>query len=333
MTPAVGTRLVSAGALVALLANAAPALAGNGGFAPVPPESPPAEDITWIWRFISIFIVAIFLLVEVALVVLIVRYRRARRARYADGAQIHGATSLEIAWTLLPILILVGIATVVFVELPGIRNVAEAGSGGRGLQVEVSGRQFYWQYTYPNGAIAIDRMRAPVDTPVEVAITAPDWDVIHSWWVPALQGKFDAIPGQTNRTWFQTSRTGTFEGRCGELCGLQHAAMETSVEVLSQTEYEAWVAERVEQLQSRDPELGQEIYDGACAKCHGLEGEGGVADDAPRLSESAIAEDPEALERVVRNGGQRMPPVGRDWSQDQMATLTAYVSQRIASGR
>ena len=84
-------------------------------------------------------------------------------------------------------------------------------------------------------------MRAPEGRTVELHITAPDWDVIHSWWIPALGGKMDAIPGRVNKTWFEAKRAGVFQGQCAELCGLYHAKMLASVEVMPAAEFDAWL--------------------------------------------------------------------------------------------
>ena len=242
---AVRALLATTGVLVLAAALAPAALAGNGGFAPVPPESPNAERIHDTWVFVSIFIAAIFVLVEVLLVTFIWRYRRQRRERFEDGAQIHGATSIELMWTVAPVVILFLIGGFVFYKLPGIADVPSASaSGEERLEVRVTGRQYYWQYEYPNGAVAIDTLRAPAGVPVRLEVTAPDEDVIHSWWIPALGGKIDAIPGVTNETWFQAERTGTYDGQCAELCGLEHANMLASVEVLPPAEFASWLEER-----------------------------------------------------------------------------------------
>ncbi len=320
--------LVLAGLLLLATALAPTALAGNGGFAPVSPESPNAERIRDTWIFVSIFIVAIFVLVEVVLVTFIWRYRRQRRERFEDGPQIHGATNIELMWTVAPVLILVVIGSVVFYKLPGIADVPSASaSGEERLEVRVTGRQFYWEFEYPNGAVAIDTLRAPVGVPVRLEVTAPDEDVIHSWWIPALGGKIDAIPGTTTETWFQADRAGVYDGQCAELCGLEHAKMLASVEVLPAAEFNAWLTEQ--ESEPASVELGEEEWRGACAKCHGLSGEGGIA---PRIAGSPVLTDPEALEEIVRNGRGRMPAVGSGWSEEQMDALIAYLRESPPSG-
>ncbi|GIU96108.1 MAG: hypothetical protein KatS3mg012_2565 [Gaiellaceae bacterium] len=320
--------LLSLAGLVSLVLVAAPAALAQGSFAPVEPASPNAEGIRSSYLFVSIFILAIFVLVEGALIAFILKYRRRRRARFADGAQIHGQTRLEILWTTLPVVVLFLIAAFVFIELPGIKNVPEAGASGE-LEIRVTGRQYYWQYEYPNGVIAIDRMRAPVGVPVRLTVSAPDSDVIHSWWIPALGGKIDAIPGRVNETWFEADRTGVFEGQCAELCGVGHAFMTASVEVLPEAEFAAWLEERRQAQTTGDVALGEETWEGVCAKCHGLAGQGALY---RAVAGSAVLRDPQAVETLVRNGRRTMPAVGAGWTAEQIDALNAYLKESPPGG-
>src|ERR1044072_2673657 len=205
--------------LLALLAGAALAFgavayAGNGGFAPETPHSPNAERINDSYKWISWFALAILILVEVTLGWFIFRYRRRGRARTAEGPQIHGGTRLGLVWTAIPVLILAAIAGFIFYKLPGISDVPDAKAQGGPLEIRVDAHQFYWQFTYPDGSVPIDDMHVPVHRLVEVTISAHD--VVHSWWVPALGGKFDAISGRKRHTWFKADQVGTYRGRCGE---------------------------------------------------------------------------------------------------------------------
>ena len=145
-----------------------------------------------------------------------------------DGAQVHGNTNLELAWTVAPVLILVAIGSFIFYKLPGIEDVPAADR----VEVTVEGHQYYWNFIYPNGVIAVDRLRAPVGQTTRLEVTAPDYGVIHSWWIPALGGKFDAIPGRVNETWFSAEAPGIYRGQCAELCGGQHALMTAEVEAM-----------------------------------------------------------------------------------------------------
>jgi cytochrome c oxidase subunit II len=328
---AVGLVLVLA-ALLLILPTAA--LAGNGGFAPVAPRSANAHRITDAWWFVTGFVLFVFVGVETLLVVFVTKYRRGRRQRHEDGPQIHGATRLETMWTFIPIAILVAVATFVFVKLPGIKNGPSAVAAPAQLTIDVRGQQFYWQYTYPNGAVSIDRLRVPVGESVLLNVTAPDFDVIHSWWIPALGGKIDAIPGRMNHTVIKATRTGVYGGRCAELCGVQHAEMLMSVEVMPQAAYAQWVAQRLREQSggTATRTLGQEEWTGACAKCHGLSGQGLVGG---QIASSATLQNEASLTKVLRNGftrsGATMPPVGRDWSQQQIDALSAYVKERFGS--
>lgn len=318
----VGVLLLGAFALAPL------ALADNGGFAPVAPESPNADGIRDSYVFVSIFVLAIFVLVEGLLIAFIVKYRRRKRPRFEDGAPIHGATKVELAWTAFPVVVLFLIAAFVFIELPGIKDVPSASAGGQ-LEIKVTGRQYYWQYEYPSGVIAIDTMRAPAGVPVRLEVTAPDSDVIHSWWIPALGGKIDAIPGRINHTWFQVDNPGTYSGQCAELCGLEHANMLASVEVMPGAEFAAWLEQRQTEQTAGAGELGKETWEGVCAKCHGLSGEGGIG---PRIAGSIVLADPAAVENLVRNGRRTMPAVGSGWTSEQVDALTNYLKENPPSG-
>lgn len=316
--------VVSVLLLLAFALLAAPAaLAEGGGFTPVTPESPNAEGIKSSYLFVSIFVVGIFLLVEGLLIAFIVKYRRQRRPRFEDGAPIHGSSKLELAWTAFPVVILFLIGAFVFWELPGIKNVPEAEAGGQ-LEIRIEGAQYYWQFEYPNGVVAIDHMRAPAGVPVLLKVTAPDEDVIHSWWIPALGGKIDAIPGKLNETWFEVESPGIFKGQCAELCGLEHASMTAQVEVLPQAEFDAWLETRAAEQAAGSGELGEEMWKGVCAKCHGLDGKGGIA---KAIAGSATLTDPVALETLVRNGRRTMPAVGAGWTSEQIASLASYLEE------
>ncbi len=311
--------------LGAALAVAAAAYAGNGGFAPVPPHSPNAERISASYKWISIFAVIIFVVVEASLLWFIVRYRRRGRSRTAEGPQLHGATRLELIWTAIPVLILAAIAAFIFYELPGIQDVPAARAEGGPLVIRVTAHQFYWEFTYPNGARSIDELHAPLERTVRVDITSRD--VAHSWWIPALGGKFDAIPGRETHTWFRANKIGTFVGKCGEFCGVFHAKMEAEVEVTPKAEYESWIN------QGAAAALGRNTWAGVCAKCHGLQGEGGYG---PAIKNNQLLIQPEGLKRLLLNGQNTsppiqnyMPPVARGWTDKQFQALDEYLRKNI----
>ena len=298
-------------------------------FAPPAPESPNAEGIRQSYLFVTIFTFSIFVLVEGLLIAFIWKYRRRRRPRFEDGAPVHGATKLELAWTAVPVIVLFVIAAFVFIELPGIKDIPEATAGQEQLEIKVTGRQFYWQYEYPNGVIAIDHMRAPAGVPVRLVVTAPVTDVIHSWWIPALGGKIDAIPGHPNHTWYEVEKPGTYKGQCAEFCGIQHAAMTATVQAVPAREFDSWLSAQARAQEAGTSDLGAQEFNGVCAKCHGDLGQGGIG---PNIANSAIIQNKDSLETIVRNGRNLMPPVGSGWSDRQVDALFTYLKKRFGSG-
>ena len=306
---------------VALLTTVA-AYAGNGGFLPGEAHSPNAHRVHTAFIFVSIFTGIIFVGVEAALVLFIVKYRRGKRPRTAEGPQIHGSTRLEIIWTVLPVVILAVIGTFVFIELPSITDAPKAAAADE-TSVQVSGRQFYWQFTYPNGAISIDTLVAPADEVVNERVSAPTWDVIHSWWVPDFGGKYDAIPGRVNKTWFKAP-AGVYAASCYELCGIQHAAMHAKVKVVPRAEYDAFIAQRAQ----GGVALGQEEWQGVCLKCHRLD----HAYIGPALGGNPLLADRNALAVLLRNGQGQMPSVGKDWTNTQFDALIAYTKRFAKTG-
>jgi len=312
-------------ALGAVLAVASVAYAGNAGFAPVTPHSPNAERINQTYKWISLFALIIFVVVEGSLVWFLIRYRRRGRPRTAEGPQVHGATRLELIWTAIPVLILAAIAGFVFYKLPGIQDVPAARAEGGPLVIRVNAHQFYWEFTYPNGARSIDELHAPLERVVRVDITSRD--VAHSWWIPALGGKFDAIPGQETHTWFRANRLGTFVGKCGEFCGVFHAKMEAEVLITTKADYDSWINEGAAAA------LGRNTWTGVCAKCHGLQGQGGYG---PAIKNNQLLIQPAGLRTLLLNGqnttppiSNYMPPVARGWTDKQFQALDAYLKNNV----
>ena len=305
--------------LLGMLVAAAPALADNGGLTPVEPASENAQAIRDAYILILFVTGFVFVVVETTLVVFLVKYRRGKRPREGEGSQVRGHTRIEVAWTIVPVLLLAVITAFVFVKLPEIEDAPAAGPAGS-LAVTVEGHQYYWLYRYPGGEISIDELVVPVNTVVTLEVVAPD--VIHSWWIPALGGKIDAIPGQTNETWFRAERAGTFKGRCAELCGVQHAAMTASVRAVSDAEFASFLAQHADSSES----VGQETLEGVCAKCHGLGGEG--TEEAPAIAGRSF--DATTVE-LIKNGGVDMPAVGEDWSDAHVQATIDYLNSAIGA--
>jgi cytochrome c oxidase subunit II len=304
--------------LCAALATAGAAAAANGGLTPETPHSPNAHRIASAYYLILGFTAAIFVLVETLLVVFVWKYRSRGRPRTVEGDQVHGHTRLELIWTVIPVGILAVIAAFVFYELPGI---SDAPAATNALHVTVEARQFYWQFDYPNGARSINDLTVPAGRVVDLTVVSPD--VIHSWWIPALGGKIQAIPGITNHTWFKADREGIYVGQCAELCGLYHEAMRARVIVTSEQAYSAYVSTKAQ------ADLGRSEFTGVCTTCHGLSGQGGYG---PNLAQNPLLTQPAGLEAIVRNGRGKMPAVGAGWTDAQMQALVSYMRAHVYKG-
>jgi len=210
--------------------------------------TPVMENITWFHNFLLVLITLITLFVLGLLVAVVIKFNA--RSNPIPSRTTHH-TLIEVAWTLIPVLILVGIAVpsfrLLFLEL----DVPKAD-----LTIKATGKQWYWSYAYPdNGKFEFDSLLAqdkqprllgvdnemvvPVNKIVRVQTTGAD--VIHSFAVPAFGIKIDAIPGRLNETWFKATKTGMFYGQCSELCGKDHAFMPIAVRVVTDQEFASWV--------------------------------------------------------------------------------------------
>ncbi len=303
---------------LAVLATAGVAAAANGGFSPENAHSPNAHKINTAYYVILAFTSVIFLIVEGTLVLFIWKYRRRGRARTADGFQVHGHTRLEVIWTVIPVIVLAVIGVVIFYELPAI---ADAPAASNPLRITIEAHQYYWQFDYPNGARSINDLHVPAGE--VVLLTVKSYDVVHSWWIPQLGGKIQASPGRTNHTWFKADSTGTYYGQCAELCGLYHEAMKARVIATDDAAYRTYVSS------TAATDLGRAEFQGVCATCHGMQGQGGYG---PPLASDSLLTQPAGLTNIVRNGGIKMPAVGDSWTPKQLAALIAYTKAHIYKG-
>ena len=311
----------------ALLALAPEALAQyRGGVAPPESATDSGAAINEIYWIVLAACAFVFVAIQAALVFFVLRFRRRRDAPDdAEGPQIHGNTRLEVLWTVIPSAALIALAVYTLIRVPDVEAEPNGADGRGALVVEVEAHQFYWQYRYPNGSLSFDTLHLPAGRKVTLRLTSAD--VPHSWWVPELTGKRDALPGQVNELHFTVTRPGTFEyGKCGEMCGIQHAFMLTRVEVLPAGEFESWLADN-EGLE--EAELGRQEWEAACAKCHGLDGQGDIG---PTIAGNPTLTNVETLDAIVRREGQNlddtegyMPPVGKGWTDAQLEALIAYV--------
>jgi cytochrome c oxidase subunit 2 len=272
------TALVAGLTLVLVLALAGAASADI--ISPQSGGSPNADKIDSLYKLILVVSIVVFVVVEGTLLYSMVKFK-ARKG--AVAAQIHGNNRLEIAWTIGAAVIVVVLAVITFLKLDGIRNPPNSGPGGlnlanvaqtassgqrlppdgKSLNIVVNGQQYVWRYTYPdndtnalNNPFSYEEMVVPINTTVTLDIVAQD--VAHSWWIPELGGKFDAVPGYTNHTWFKIPKPGIYRGQCAELCGRNHANMTARVRAVPVAEYQQWIAQRLKDIQAADADAQQQ---------------------------------------------------------------------------
>ena len=219
--------------------------------------TPIMENIIWFHNFLLWLITAIVLFVLVLIVVVIFKFNA--KANPVPSKTTHH-TLIEVIWTIVPVLILVGISVPSFRLLFSELDVPKSD-----LTIKATGKQWYWTYSYPdNGKFEFDSLLAtdkqprllavdnelvvPVNKVVRVQVIGAD--VIHSFAVPAFGIKIDAVPGRLNETWFKAEQTGMFYGQCSELCGKDHAYMPIAVRVVTEDEFKKWVADALKKYAS-----------------------------------------------------------------------------------
>jgi cytochrome c oxidase subunit II len=255
--------LICAMSLLATLVFAPDALASF--ITPQSGGSPNADRISNLYTITLIIAAIVFVGVEGTLIYALVRFRR-RKGRVA--AQIHGNTRLEIGWTVGAAVILVALATVTFVELNSIRTPDSSAANGLGpsdgvqysttdalhppkgpyMTIQVNGQQYIWRYTYLGVGKLTDQLDDPytyyqmyVPTNTTVILKIVSQDVVHSWWIPALGGKSQAVPGYVSWTWFKIPRPGTYTGQCSFICGRGHATMKAEVTAVPPAQFHTWL--------------------------------------------------------------------------------------------
>jgi cytochrome c oxidase subunit 2 len=262
-------------ALAASLLLAPEALANF--FTPKSGGSPNANAIDSLYKIVLYIAAVVFVVVEGALFYSVYKFRAKKGA---VASQIHGNTRLEVGWTVAAALILVVLTVVTFVKLPSIINPPNSGASGLALSASVTepsppngkqltvcvqARQYIWRYSYGSNCLqsafssklpySYQEMVVPENTTVVLKIQATD--VIHSWWIPSLGGKVDAVPGYTTFTWFKAVHTGTFHGQCAQLCGRGHAAMTALVKVLTPQQYSTWIKQQQQQIAAANDQVNQ----------------------------------------------------------------------------
>jgi len=259
--------------VVALLVLAPGAMAD--AFTPESSDSPNAAGIDTLYKIVFGLGLLVFLGVEGVLVYSLIKFRWRRRS--PEPAQIRGNTRLEIGWTLGAAGLLVVITAITFVFLGDIKNPATSGRdglqigsggasfanvgqpappGGRALRIKVNGQQYLWRFEYPGKPrelFTYHTLVVPVNTTVTMEITSQD--VQHSWWIPKLGGKADAVPGHTNETWFKVSKPGLYVGECAELCGEGHASHRAIVKAVPVDRFESWATQQRADIKEAQQQL------------------------------------------------------------------------------
>lgn len=349
--------------LVAVVGLAVPGVvAAQSSETPSPllPASPNASLVAGLYWAVFWMAVVVFILVEGLIIYSAIRFRR--RSEDEQPVQVHGNARAEIAWTIGPALIAAAIfglsLQVMLVDRPptedGVSAVsvasvcfnsdisaeeAAAFLAVSTLKIDVTGKQWWWQFEYPDyGFNTATDMYVPVGEVVVLDITSQD--VIHAWWIPQLGGKQDAYPGATTYTWFQVTEPGVYEGHCTELCGSSHAYMPSRVIALEPAEFEQWAQQRLTAVPAPTTPLtqrGQQLFgERGCAGCHAI---GGVSDSAnvgPNLSNIAsrrqiaglMPYNPENLRSWLRDPAGIKPSAkmpNLNLSDEELDALVAYL--------
>ncbi len=233
---------------------------------PLPtPSSAQAESVDSLFRLHMALISLFFSLIVVFVVYAIVIFR-ARKGDESDGEYIHGNTTLEIVWTVVPLAIVIYLG---FLGTKALGEVTQAQPNEKVIQV--TGFQWDWRFEYPEEGITSATLVLPKGQPIRLEMQSED--VIHSFFIPEFRVKQDLVPGHVTTLRITPTRAGGFVLRCAELCGLSHAYMLADVQVLEPAEYDAWVAEQTAQSELPPAELGAKIAETqGCLGCHSLDG-------------------------------------------------------------
>jgi cytochrome c oxidase subunit II len=239
------------------------------------PRSTPADSIYHLSFFVLSITGLIFLVVFTLLTYVIVKFRGKSGDGGREPAQVYGSTQIELAWTVIPILIVV----VLFLATARvIHSVQDAPKPASALEVTAIGHQFWWEFRYPRlGIVTANELHIPVSDaahsrPTFLTLLSADTD--HSFWVPQLAGKTDLIPNRVNHMWMDPYQAGIFFGQCAQYCGTQHAKMLLRVYVDTSDEFDAWVhAQRQPAVRDEDVTVGRHVFEStACINCHAIRG-------------------------------------------------------------
>ena len=299
------------------------------------PASTPAHDISGLSLFTLAITGGIFVVVAGLLTFAIIRFRGRHDDDRSEPPQIYGSMQVELAWTVVPVLIVV----VLFLATARIIfAVQDAPKPPDALDVTVVGHQFWWEYRYPKlGIVTANELHVPVERATYLHLVSAD--VMHSFWVPQLNGKTDLIPNHPNEMWIQPRQTGLFLGQCAQFCGPEHAKMLIRVYVDTPEEFEAWVKHQQQPaVDDAAVAQGRHLFETqACTNCHAVNGtsaEGTFGPDLTHLASrdtiasGAVKNNPQDLHEWIKDPdhfkrGVLMPPM--QLSDAQIDQVVAYL--------
>jgi cytochrome c oxidase subunit 2 len=319
------------------LSNPTPPLSPTNIFSPA---STPAKSIFGLSLFVLAVTGAIFLVVFTLLLYSVVKFRKRKNDDGREPAQVYGSNQVELAWTIIPILIVLALFMATARVIATVQKTLPPSDA---IAVTAIGHQFWWEYRYPElGVVTANELHVPVsDTghPTPTFITLLSADTDHSFWVPRLAGKTDLIPNHPNTMWIDPQETGVYLGQCAQYCGTQHAKMLLRVYVQSKNEFDRWIRQqRQPAVVSTTASQGQRIFETtACINCHRVSGtvaNGRFGPDLTHLmsrdtiAAGAALNTPENLRRWIRDPntikpGSLMPAM--ELNDQELDALTAYL--------
>jgi len=338
-----GRRALQLAVSVFCAATATVAESHGGGISPTnifAPDSTPANSLYHVSLFMLEVTGAIFVVVFSLLVYAVIKFRQRKNDDDFEPPQVYGSHQMELAWTVLPVLIVV----VMFLSnAQVIHRVQDARRPEGAVDVTAVAHQFWWEYRYPQyGLVTSNELHVPVSdprnpTPTFLALQSADVD--HSFWVPRLAGKTDLIPNHPNSMWIDPQEPGLYLGQCAQYCGTQHAKMLLRVYVQSRADFDRWVHEQQQPAVS-DPSVaeGRALFVAkACFVCHSVRGTPAVGQIGPdlthvmsrdTLASGAVTNTPDNLRAWIRNPeafkpGSRMPVT--ELTDKELDQITAYL--------